>query len=560
MRPCFTFLLLSIGLLSCIREAEGPWMEGRTDAITFTGRWESDAATKSIAQGEDGQLQLQLEAIPLAEEMATKTEVVSSLESFYVSATTGNSGEEVRAWENTAFNGDGSYTGGKYWPSSDPDYHFYASNRPLSFRADGCTVSADSQTDVVCAYLPAPTFREANALTFQHIFARIGRLTIVSARADMRVRDVDIRLTPLTSGVYNLRTGAWSGTVEGASTCIGPGSAGCRDNDLYLVPGTYKLSCSWTLDYKGYTSSHAESKTVTFLAGKLYNLTASLGGSVSLPPLTFYCDEAGMVQLYIRSSSSSYTNTVKYNKNGSEWISVTIDSENTAEIPVAAGDILEFGKEDTNPCYFSFACSNRFHVYGDISSLLNYSESTSGRCYTLLFDHCETLEMYENKRLLIPHLSVGQSSYESMFSGCTSLKYAPDLPATAVGNRSYYKMFSDCTSLTEAPAILPATVLNKSCYNSMFLNCTSLERAPELPATSLSGARLAYGNMFDGCTSLNYIKCLLEEYPSSGTMYIGYWVRGVPAGGTFVKSSLANWENGVHGIPVGWTPVNAPAE
>jgi len=534
-------------------------MEGRTEAITFTGRWEAEATTKSIAQGEDGQLQLQLEASPLAEEKATKTEVVTSLGTFYVSATTGDPGEEVRAWENAAFSGDGAFAGGKYWPSTDPGYHFYASSRSLSFQADGCTVSADNQSDVVCAYLPTPAFQAANTLTFQHIFARIGRLTVEAERADMRVRDVDIRLTPLISGVYNLRTGAWSDMVEGASTCIGPTSAGYRDNDLYLIPGTYTLSCSWTLDYKGYTSSHSESKTVTFLAGKLYNLTASLGGSVSLPPLTFYCDEAGMVQLNTSISSTDLNSTVDYNKNGSGWISVTINRDAAVEISVAAGDLLEFRKRDAQPCMFSFACSSRFHVYGDLSSLSNYSEGASDQCYASLFANCETLEMYENKRLIIPHLSVGESSYESMFSTCTSLKYAPDLPATILGEGCYSKMFSNCISLADAPDILPATTLSNSCYSHMFSNCTSLETAPELPAPSIN-ANAAYANMFEGCTSLNYIKCLLKTYPRLGLLYMGNWVRGVPAGGTFVKSSSANWGNGVHGIPVGWTPVNAPAE
>ena len=60
-------------------------------------------------------------------------------------------------------------------------------------------------------------------------------------------------------------------------------------------------------------------------------------------------------------------------------------------------------------------------------------------------------------------------------------------------------MFSGCTSLTTAPE-LPATKLKASCYDSMFSKCTSLTTAPELPAKNL--AEWCYDGMFYGCTSL----------------------------------------------------------
>lgn len=50
----------------------------------------------------------------------------------------------------------------------------------------------------------------------------------------------------------------------------------------------------------------------------------------------------------------------------------------------------------------------------------------------------------------------------------------------------YYSMFSACTSLTTAPE-LPATKLAGSCYYFMFDGCTSLTTPPELPATKLAG-------------------------------------------------------------------------
>jgi hypothetical protein len=54
--------------------------------------------------------------------------------------------------------------------------------------------------------------------------------------------------------------------------------------------------------------------------------------------------------------------------------------------------------------------------------------------------------------------------YNRMFSSCTSLTQAPELPATTLAGYCYSNMFVGCTSLTQAPA-LPATTLASSCYN-----------------------------------------------------------------------------------------------
>ena len=58
--------------------------------------------------------------------------------------------------------------------------------------------------------------------------------------------------------------------------------------------------------------------------------------------------------------------------------------------------------------------------------------------------------------------------------------------------------------------------------------------------------------MFEGCTSLNYIKAMFTTTPSSS--YTSNWVKNVAASGTFVKNSAATWNvTGIEGIPEGWT-------
>jgi hypothetical protein len=119
-----------------------------------------------------------------------------------------------------------------------------------------------------------------------------------------------------------------------------------------------------------------------------------------------------------------------------------------------------------------------------------------------------------------------------MFSNCTSLATAPELPATTLTDNCYEAMFNDCTSLTTAPSVLPATSLADCCYyqmfsgctnlvsgpssigdssttmatsacTSMFAECSGLTTAPELPSTTLAAS--CYAFMFDRCASLTTV-------------------------------------------------------
>ncbi len=217
--------------------------------------------------------------------LSTKASVVndSNLTSIYVAATTGSAGSESSAWSSYQFNrdGEGVFSGvgdGKMWPSSNPGYHFYASNVALSFAAGGMTVSAATSTDVVCAYLPDPVYKAANTLTFEHIFARIGSVT-VSAESGYAVSGVSIRIVPKTAGTYNLRTGEWTGLTAGSSTEIANATPGTKSNDLYLVPGAYEVLATWTAAKGDYSQTFTDMPVDVFLeAGKVSALSIELGG------------------------------------------------------------------------------------------------------------------------------------------------------------------------------------------------------------------------------------------------------------------------------------------
>lgn len=116
-------------------------------------------------------------------------------------------------------------------------------------------------------------------------------------------------------------------------------------------------------------------------------------------------------------------------------------------------------------------------------------------CYRQMFERCTSLTQAPD----LPATELQESCYHSMFKGCTALKSAPKLPATALKYSCYRQMFEGCTSLTEAP-VLPARELQEQCYYSMFMGCTALTQAPVLWATALK--KHCYQSMFEGCTAL----------------------------------------------------------
>ena len=174
-------------------------------------------------------------------------------------------------------------------------------------------------------------------------------------------------------------------------------------------------------------------------------------------------------------------------------------------------------------CYSTFTMTGKVAASGSVMSLVDgtglSTEIPNNYCFQKLFSGCTSLTQAPE----LPATTLANYCYYEMFSGCTSLTQAPELPATTLSNYCYCEMFSGCTSLTQAPE-LPATTLRPYCYQSMFSGCTSLTQAPELSATTLAG--YCYQSMFSGCTSLTQAPEL------SATTLTGYCYQSMFSGCT----------------------------
>ena len=225
--------------------------------------------------------------------------------------------------------------------------------------------------------------------------------------------------------------------------------------------------------------------------------------------------------------------------------------------------------------YSTFKMTGKVAASGSVMSLIDgvglSTEISKSFCFYRLFSGCTSLTQAPE----LPAKTLAYYCYNSMFEGCTSLTQAPELPATEMTFYCYNRMFSGCTSLTQAPE-LPATTLFENCYSGMFSGCTSLTRAPELPAikmfsycysgmfsgcTSLTQApelpakeflgKYSYSGMFSGCTSLSEINVSFDDWDKFDATF--EWVAVVAPTGTFICPKDLPLEYGWARIPEGWT-------
>ena len=271
---------------------------------------------------------------------------------------------------------------------------------------------------------------------------------------------------------------------------------------------------------------------------------------------------------------------LKYRRSSKDnWQKYTINTEITL---TNIDDYVQF-KNDNNRLsmntnkYVQFIMSgNNIEVSGNIQSMLNYSDICDEFSFLFLFSNCSSLTsapelpaihlkyycygfMFYNCTSLIkaPNLPAtsleGNACYGDMFNGCTSLINAPELPATILTNGCYWAMFKNCTSLIKAPN-LPATTLVKNCYYEMFKGCTSLKEEPLLPATTL--AQNCYREMFQGCSSLNKIKVGFKNWEDASLSATTDWLSGVANIGDFEKPYSLTDIRGDSNIPTNWKTMN----
>ena len=230
-----------------------------------------------------------------AETRATEV-TTANLTSFNVIATTGTT-TQSSVWTDGVFSGSqgGNYTGGKYWPASQVTWNFYAANAAINFVASGSTITVQNcNTDIVADYIEGAGYKTTNALTFEHILAQVGTVTM-KAPAGYTVTELKVSLNPVYTGTYNIKANTWTrGSAASAAYVVGTASTGVsintaggsftsNDNDLWLVPGQYELTASYRIAKGDFNQTYTKHATVTLLQGYNNNLGLPNGNDPNIP-------------------------------------------------------------------------------------------------------------------------------------------------------------------------------------------------------------------------------------------------------------------------------------
>lgn len=235
-----------------------------------------------IPSGEPEEIAFTINDSFLADVSTKASEVTGAgLTRFYAAATSGLSSESV-LWQGKEFSlqaGGSKYTcSNVYWPGAECSIHFYASNLNPSVASSGAvTVSATNTTDVICANNSTPVWKSVTPLVFEHIFARVGKVTVY-APSGYNGNSISVKIRPLTGGTYNLKTKDWTDLTTASSDVIitnrfdGYGT----DPDLYLVPGDYTVTATYTISKGTYSQEYTKTATVYLAPGKKNLISATL--------------------------------------------------------------------------------------------------------------------------------------------------------------------------------------------------------------------------------------------------------------------------------------------
>ncbi len=206
-------------------------------------------------------------------------------------------------------------------------------------------------------------------------------------------------------------------------------------------------------------------------------------------------------QKFKMTTSGNYTiSGLQYSVKNGKWQDVVANTEITF-----GGENGDLRLRGTNP----YGTANHWRDYSTITFTKDAPVACTGDIRTLLdWNNYNKVETYHAK-------------FCYLFSGCSVLTSAPELPAETLANYCYYKMFINCSNLTSAP-VLPAETLTDCCYQGMFTNCSNLTSAPVLPAETLEDC--CYSEMFYGCKKLSTVTMLASSDQITNKSAYSYWL------------------------------------
>ena len=187
------------------------------------------------------------------------------------------------------------------------------------------------------------------------------------------------------------------------------------------------------------------------------------------------------VNVNIKKTGKVYSGIFQVKLNNDDWKDVSWeDIGNDKEYDLinvvsnkssmSKGDKLQFRNidkfSDNSNTYSQLIISKaKAKVYGKLAKSLTSEFAASSQEYKLEHMFSDSTSLVDVSELNLNDIIISTGCYESMFSGCTSLKSAPKLPATTLANNCYNSMFKGCTKITELH--YPKSIENDSTFKNL---------------------------------------------------------------------------------------------
>lgn len=374
--------------------------------------------------------------------------------------------------------------------------------------------------------------------------------------------DVPVSTTPVTAKVFNNSEATPIRQVSGV-TATALGSARSRVDFVVAFPGgstsltDAELSVIWgngENDHKEFAIDDKELAINNYYTvsrstidlGNPFHIRAKEDGTTNVTFKTTYATGTGEIQY------------LSYDLGVDDWTPY-----DGSALSLSKDDVVYFKGTRTNcDCNGNgvhlFDANKVCYIAGKIGSLLADDSSLAQYAFRSAFSNGNSnntnpaavtfVDIDSADPLILPSVT-SNNCYREMFRACTSLTYAPALPATTVAEGCYFNMFRKCTGLTSVANItLPALELQPDCYREIFRDCSGLTSVPVFPAPIL--VERCYQQMLSGCTSLKSIICLATNI--SATSCLENWVQNINTTGTFYKDSeMTGWAKGTN-VPSKW--------
>jgi len=231
-----------------------------------------EGSVKTAMEGQEISFGLKGSGIDLG--VSTKASEVTALSTIYWEAKQSGTVKHAVASYSVS---DGTVSTGKYWPL-DATYDYMVSN--VAFTTSTGAISATNDTDIVVGSASGVT-NNTCTITLSHIFARTAGLTL-NTQTGYTLSNVSWKIKSKgdasgTAGSYTIGSG-WGTT---ATTALAEQTF-TSDSDLYLIPGTYTVTVSYTLTKGDYVESFSKSADVTLSAGNKNSITGTaVGGNAT---------------------------------------------------------------------------------------------------------------------------------------------------------------------------------------------------------------------------------------------------------------------------------------